>query len=221
MVDKLMIPEDLVTRDTVVKMFNRYPNSVIMENVANDTILSMSTVICGRRSSDIRSACDDIRTFLTPPTSQTQTSSDNDRTAVGTVTKKKLLATYDVLDAIAVSLYKDNNDLYLEIRRDGSGIVLATIELEHPLVCDYKSYQIEDIGSGKSKKGDYYLAVAAYGDSDDEDIPQSRDVALIVHTDDTVTVHDTGHWSDSELTSCYIFDEDRGEFVWFTPKRPN
>lgn len=123
---------------------------------------------------------------------------------------RKVLDTLQLLDIITLKLLKNNHsELCLQVYLKDT-VVLEECFSQNYTDCD--KYFIEDIQSGISTFGDYYLSVAVSVD-DLSPVPEAREIAIIVTQNGDAQVKDINSWDNSESRSYYVFGEEYDGFI--------
>lgn len=123
---------------------------------------------------------------------------------------RKVLNTLQLLDVITLKLLKNSHsELCLQVSFKDT-VVLEECFSQNYTDCD--KYFIEDIQSGISIAGDYYLSVAVSVD-DLSPIPEAREIAIIVKKGGSAQVEDINRWDNSESRPYYVFDKEYDGFT--------
>lgn len=144
---------------------------------------------------------------------------DNLRSAFGLSTavadepvdSKEPLDSQEMFDAITVLLYDETDHLLLQILLKGKEVYSKKLGREPR---SSKAWYLDDLGSGVSSAGDYYLSLNVYADDDVDGIPTYMEIAIVIRKDGTYSVENFKPWGNQEGGMCASFSADADGFMY-------
>lgn len=219
---KYILPKEIVDKETIENIFSRNGDNTIALYLDETTMTAMMAVCFPDRPPAVRPVEDMIKelrayvdgsgpepnfNFMNPPIPQAPIDANDGE-----------ICTQTCVNGITVKLY---------FNRD-KGLKVFFYREEKFLKCVYigdTEMSADDYGlliksEGVSVSGDCYVSVAVcekdiYGDSEGDMRPESRQISVIVHKDDTMTMYYVGSWGTGETQPYFVYSDERQGFTEF------
>lgn len=183
---KRSIPAALITVGAVKAVLENNSNKQIMDSLESETIMDMCKVLTGTHPGGTGSALLCMR--------------------IDDWNKASTLHSINLMDSLTERVVAYGDTVVLQVL-DGDRIVYcSTVDTKGDM-----DYQVDNLGSGKSDEGVYYLSLCVYRE-DDEDTEEWLAQA-IKYDGVSVEVEDTVGWTDSEVATYYVYSSDKQCFV--------
>lgn len=121
------------------------------------------------------------------------------------------MASMNLLEDILVQLYDESKHLRLRISLKDKEIYNKKFGREPK---DGKEWWIDNLGSGVSSAGDYYVSLALYTEDEEDGSLTYMELAVVIKKDGTYEIENFKPWSSEEGGTSAIFDAAADGFTY-------
>lgn len=183
---KRSIPAEFITADAVKSVLRCNSNEQIMDSLTSETIVDMCKVLTGTYTGGTGSALLCMR--------------------INDWNQADKLCSTNLMDSLTERLVVYAGTVLLQVL-DGDRLVYCSI-------IDTKGdmdYQTDNLGSGKSDDGKYYLSLCVY--REDSEYAEKWLARAITYDGVNVEVENVVDWTGSEEVPCYVYSKGKQCFV--------